>query len=247
MTQKALSTSHKPKLVLGLLILVCVTTGIYVHWNNQNIIPSLVNYFHNINQNSPFMGFCVFCVLQTLVAICGILPAAVGAIASGMIFGVWEGFLVASIATLAGALIAFWLSRSVLRKPIQAFLSKHRFFMMLEQMTETQGWKMVCLLRISPVLPFAITSYVLGFTELSTANYLIGTLASLPALLGYVVIGFLTQSGLHQTATGGIFYIKLIMMFIAISGTLLLIRKISQVFTAYLKNNPDKFHETVVK
>ncbi|GAN65025.1 hypothetical protein Abor_003_095 [Acetobacter orientalis] len=95
---------------------------------------------------------------------------------------------------------------------------------------------MVCLLRISPILPFAVTSYVLGFTELSTADYILGTLASLPALLGYVFIGTLTQNGFSQTDTGSIFYIKIAISLVAIVGTLFLIRNISQLFKKYIES-----------
>ncbi|MFT8672389.1 MAG: VTT domain-containing protein [Acetobacter orientalis] len=217
-----------------IIVFIFLIVGFYLY--DENITQNIVDYFYHMRQTSPLLGLFVFCILQTLIAVCGILPASVGAITSGMVFGVWNGFLIASATTLAGALIAFWLSRSIFRRPIQSFLSKHRFFLMLEQMTEKQGWRMVCLLRISPVLPFAITSYVLGFTELSTADYILGTLASLPALLGYVFIGTLTQNGFSQTATGSIFYIKLAMTFIAILGTFFLIRKISQVLKDYLKN-----------
>ncbi len=54
----------------------------------------------------------------------------------------------------------------------------------------------MCLMRISPVMPFAATSYALGLTQIGQRAYLLGTLASLPALLGYVVLGALADEGL---------------------------------------------------
>jgi uncharacterized membrane protein YdjX (TVP38/TMEM64 family) len=53
------------------------------------------------------------------------------------------------------------------------------------------GWRLVCVLRVSPVMPFAMTSYALGLTGISQRAYLLGTLAALPALLGYVTVGAL--------------------------------------------------------
>ena len=50
-------------------------------------------------------------------------------------------------------------------------------------------------------MPFAITSYALGLTEISGRDYLLGTLASLPALAGYVSLGALAHYGL-RTANG---------------------------------------------
>ncbi|GBR16084.1 TVP38/TMEM64 family protein [Acetobacter orientalis] len=218
------------------IILFLLPVLFLFYLNNGNTNQNIVEYFHRIKTISPFLGVIVFCILQILIAVCGVLPASVGAVTSGMIFGLQNGFLIASTTTLVGALIAFWLSRSIFRSPIQSFLNRHKFFLMLERMTEKQGWKMVCLLRISPILPFAVTSYVLGFTELSTADYILGTLASLPALLGYVFIGTLTQNGFSQTDTGSIFYIKIAISLVAIVGTLFLIRNISQLFKKYIES-----------
>ena len=48
-------------------------------------------------------------------------------------------------------------------------------------------------------MPFAATSYALGMTRIGLRAYLLGTLASLPALLGYVVLGALANEGLSAT------------------------------------------------
>jgi len=64
------------------------------------------------------------------------------------------------------------------------------------------GWRIVCLLRISPVMPFAATSYALGISAVGIEAYLLGTIASLPALLGYVYIGTLAEAGLSAWTTG---------------------------------------------
>ncbi|MGI4746050.1 MAG: hypothetical protein ACRYGI_09760 [Janthinobacterium lividum] len=47
----------------------------------------------------------------------------------------------------------------------------------------------------------AVTSYVLGLTSLRLRQYMIGTLASLLALLGYVVLGKLAGAGLNTLST----------------------------------------------
>jgi uncharacterized membrane protein YdjX (TVP38/TMEM64 family) len=64
------------------------------------------------------------------------------------------------------------------------------------------GWRIVCLLRISPVMPFAVTSYALGMSGVGIEAYAFGTLASLPALLGYVYVGTLAGAGLSAWTTG---------------------------------------------
>lgn len=79
-------------------------------------------------------------------------------------------------------------------------------------------------LRVSPVMPFAITSYALGLTEISERDYLLGTLASLPALAGYVSFGALARYGL-RTANGstqlGSFSLTLLAVGVIATGVLI--------------------------
>jgi uncharacterized membrane protein YdjX (TVP38/TMEM64 family) len=58
---------------------------------------------------------------------------------------------------------------------------------------------MVLLLRLSPAMPFSATSYLCGLSRVRQRDYLLGTLASLPALAGYVVAGSLADASLSAT------------------------------------------------
>ena len=64
------------------------------------------------------------------------------------------------------------------------------------------------LLRLSPIMPFAPMSYVLGLSSVSMPDYLLGTLAAMPALLGFAAIGSMADSGLaaYQTGSGPLFW-----------------------------------------
>jgi uncharacterized membrane protein YdjX (TVP38/TMEM64 family) len=64
------------------------------------------------------------------------------------------------------------------------------------------GWKLVRMLRISPIMPFAATSYMVSLSSICLRDYAVGTLASLPALCGYVLIGTLADAGFSAWTTG---------------------------------------------
>jgi uncharacterized membrane protein YdjX (TVP38/TMEM64 family) len=51
-------------------------------------------------------------------------------------------------------------------------------------------------------MPFSVTSYMLGLSSIELRSYTIGTLASLPALCGYVFIGTLADASLSAWMTG---------------------------------------------
>ena len=78
------------------------------------------------------------------------------------------------------------------------------------------------------MMPFAATSYALGLTGVRLRDYLLGTLASLPALLGYVVLGRLAGSGL-QAANTGAGLARWLMLVVGIAATAVLTLRIGRL------------------
>ncbi|MDD2875805.1 MAG: VTT domain-containing protein [Acidiphilium sp.] len=144
-------------------------------------------------------GWLVFIVLQMLAALVGLLPASLLGIAAGAVFGVALGFGLASAGVLLGAGIAFGLARSTLRPAIIGLLARSATLDRFDAALGRDGWRLVLLLRISPVMPFSLTSYALGLSAIGIRDYALGTLAALPALLLYVSLGALGATGLAAT------------------------------------------------
>jgi uncharacterized membrane protein YdjX (TVP38/TMEM64 family) len=149
-----------------------------------------------------FRGVFVFSALQMLVAVSGILPCSLLGVASGAIYGLVPGFFLAAGSTLAGAILSFFLSRSLFRATVERLAARRPRLRNLDALIARDAWKLVCLLRVSPIMPFSATSLALGLSPVGLRDYLIGTLASLPALCGYVFIGTLADTGFSAWATG---------------------------------------------
>jgi uncharacterized membrane protein YdjX (TVP38/TMEM64 family) len=141
-------------------------------------------------------GILGFALLQILVAATGILPASLIAIAAGASFGVAGGFLVCGGGMTIGGILAFLIARSALRPWIARRIGHLPAFVRLDEAVASGDWKIACLIRLSPVMPFAATSYGLGLTRMTFRSFLLGLVASLPALLGYVALGALGKAGL---------------------------------------------------
>jgi len=141
-------------------------------------------------------GWLAIALLQALIAASGVVPAAAMGAAAGAIYGVWIGFLLTAAGTMIGASVAFLLARSIFRPMVSGYLAKKPYMARLDESISNDGWRMVCLLRVSPIMPFAAGSYALGLTSIDFTSYLIGSFAALPALLGYVFLGHLAKAGL---------------------------------------------------
>jgi uncharacterized membrane protein YdjX (TVP38/TMEM64 family) len=173
-------------------------------------------------------GAVVFAIVQLLVAVSGIFPASLLGVAAGVIYGLVPGFLLAAGSTWAGALLSFFLSRSLFRAIIERLAVRRPRLRDLDARIAQDGWKLVCLLRISPVMPFSATSLVLGLSAVGFRDYAIGTLASLPALCGYVFIGTLADTSLSAWATGAS-PVRWILLAIGGLATLILVLRLGQL------------------
>lgn len=176
----------------------------------------------------------IFVLLQVGVAAFGFLPASLMAVAAGVTYGLWKGFLLSAAGTLVGGTLAFLLSRSVLRPWIARWIARNPRLAQLDSAVAEDGWRFVCLLRLSPIMPFAATSYGLGLTRLDLRSFLIGTFASLPALLGYVAIGAVGQAGL-SFGSGQAGSLHTLMLAIGALGTLALMIHARRLMRASLE------------
>ncbi len=147
-------------------------------------------------------GWLLLAAAQIAISVAGVLPASLLGIVAGAVYGIGGGFALAAASTLIGAVLSFRLARSLFRDSVARFVGRRPRLAAFDGLVARDGWRSVCLIRLSPVMPFAATSLMLGLSSVRLRDYMLGTLASLPALLGYVCLGNLAGVGL-ATARGG--------------------------------------------
>jgi uncharacterized membrane protein YdjX (TVP38/TMEM64 family) len=192
-----------PRIAFGVALVLCVVAGTAFAAFHPDAAAEFADRLLGATRNLGMLGIALFGLAQILVAVSGVLPAALLGAAAGAIYGVGPGFALAAVSTLLGALLAFVAARTLLRGFAERALIGRPRLRDLDDRIAGEGWRLICLLRMSPVMPFSATSYALGLSSVSTRDYLIGTLAAMPALFGYVLLGSLTRSGVAQWSVGG--------------------------------------------
>ncbi len=214
---------------LAAVLLLCIAAGSLAARLQPGGLHALLDRFVDFERAHGQASWLIAFAIQLLAALCGVLPASVPAIAAGLLYGVPQGFALCATAVLLGAILAFGASRSVFRPWVQGAIARSPRARRLDAAVAREGWRLVCLLRISPVMPFALTSYALGLTSLAPATYMLGTLMSLPPLLGYVALGRLARGGLATflaagpPASGASRALDLALLGVGVVGTVLLI------------------------
>ncbi|MCK4753414.1 MAG: TVP38/TMEM64 family protein [Planctomycetes bacterium] len=132
----------------------------------------------------------VFVVAFYMVACVLFLPGSVLTIGTGFVFKILVGAIIASIGSTLGACAAFLVGRTVARGWISRKIAANSKFAAIDNAISQQGFKIVFLIRLSPVLPFNFLNYAFGLTKVSFAKYALASwIGMFPGTLMYVYFG----------------------------------------------------------
>lgn len=90
------------------------------------------------------------------------VPGALLTLGAGFAIGLWRGIIAISVGSTIGAFLAFILGRTLLRSWVERLATKYRKFGVLDEMVGEQGFKIVLLIRLVPLIPFNALNYILG-------------------------------------------------------------------------------------
>src|SRR5687768_13635776 len=134
------------------------------------------------------IGYVVY-VLAYVVACVTFLPASPLTIGAGAIFGFVEGAIVVIIGATLGATASFLLGRTIMRRKIEAMAANNVKFRALDRAIAREGGKIVFLVRLAPIFPFAYINFAFGLTGVRTLPYMVATFFGIiPVTLAFVYI-----------------------------------------------------------
>ncbi len=134
----------------------------------------------------PFvLGFIGVYVLQTALSLPG---AAVLSLAAGAVFGTLPATLYVNVGATAGAVLAFLLSRTLLRDWVVRRFGRR--VEAIDRGLRENGLSYLLFLRLVPVFPFFLINLAAGLTGLPLRTYVLGTmLGILPGSFVYCNAG----------------------------------------------------------
>lgn len=184
-------------IVVILLILAFIIYLIVDSFTTRHI-TRLTTRFLEAVENLGFGGVVLFGLVY-IVATVLLIPGTILTIGAGFIFTRTQdgnqaiGTLIATAVVFVGATIgstlAYLLAKYFMRKTISGWASKYRIFFAIDKAIESNGLKIVFLLRLSPLLPFNVLNYFLGITSLSLKDYLLACIGFLPGTAAFTFIG----------------------------------------------------------
>jgi len=153
-------------------------------------------------EHSGWVGWIWFIVLYALSCVL-FLPGSVLSFGAGAVYGFWAGALLVSLGSVAGAFANFVSTRYLLRGWMARKFANSRKFQALDHAAAVDGWKLVILTRLSPILPHSLVSCAFGLSRISFMRYMLASwIGFLPISAAYAyggaVIGRAAKGGIHQ-------------------------------------------------
>jgi uncharacterized membrane protein YdjX (TVP38/TMEM64 family) len=191
----------------ALLLLFALVVGAYLHFDlgKYLTLESLkanrgrLEELRSAHALLFAFAFVLVYIAQTAFSLPG---AAVLSLGSGAIFGVLQGTLYVVTGATVGAVLAFWVSRTLLRDWV---LKKFGGRMEgIDRGLRESGLSYLLFLRLVPAFPFFLVNMACGVTGLPLRTYVLGTLFGIiPGSLVFVNAGasLATIESASQVAT----------------------------------------------
>jgi uncharacterized membrane protein YdjX (TVP38/TMEM64 family) len=148
-----------------------------------------------VKKLDPISGALFFLVLYIIFMLL-MLPGALLTICAGFINGILVGGLLSWSGAFMGSLVCFLVGRKLLRSTVQRWTSRYPLLeATVNVIGSSEGWKMVFLLRLSPITPYSLLSYLLATTKIDLITFLSATgTGVIPGVILYCYLGTAARS-----------------------------------------------------
>jgi uncharacterized membrane protein YdjX (TVP38/TMEM64 family) len=135
-------------------------------------------------------GVLVYAAIYVLGAVV-LAPEALLTVAAGFVYGFWGIPIVVASATV-GASLAFLIARHIAGERVRHLLETRRNLAAIDRAVAADGWKIVGLLRLSPLIPFNLQNYLFGVTAIPFRHFAAATFVGIiPGSALYTYLGVL--------------------------------------------------------
>ena len=184
----------------GFIVLIAAAILAFKYFHGQELLKQAIAW---VGQRGPW-GPIIFIAIYIAAAVL-FIPGSVLTLGGGAVFGVVWGSVYVSIGSTLGATCAFLVGRYLVRNSITRKVEGDKRFAAIDKAVAKEGWKIVGLTRLSPVLPFTLLNYAFGLTQVKLRDYILASwIGMMPGTVMGVYLGSLAQaaSGERTRSTG---------------------------------------------
>ena len=131
----------------------------------------------------------VLFVLLYIAAAVTLAPAFLLTVAAGAMFGIWRGSVIVFIGASLGASAVYVLASPLGRSRWMQRVTRDPRVAAVRTAVAGEGVRVMFLLRLSPLVPYNILNYALALSGVRYADFVVGLLGMIPAVVMYTYYG----------------------------------------------------------
>lgn len=184
--------------------------------------------FRSMIEHSGVWAPAVYVLLKTATYILAPLSGTTLKLASGALFGVWEGMALTLIGDVLGGSLNYWIARTLGRKGVQRFAGKKALVDVELATSHVGGWRALLVARVVLSAIYDFISYAAGLARLPYMQFLaVTTLGGVAPALFFAAIGDATV--ISETLT-----------YMVIAATAVVLVVIGVVYAVYRRRRADR-------
>ncbi|ESQ34503.1 hypothetical protein EUTSA_v10008173mg [Eutrema salsugineum] len=194
----------KGTILAGVLLIGSVGGFAGVGYVYRDQINTFLTQFSTLIEGYGPAGYALFIAVYAGLEILAI-PALPLTMSAGLLFGSVVGTIIVSISGTMAASVAFLIARYFARERILKLVEGNKKFLAIDKAIGENGFRVVTLLRLSPLLPFSLGNYLYGLTSVKFVPYVFGSwLGMLPGSWAYVSAGAFGRAIIQEESNVGL-------------------------------------------
>ena len=158
--------------------------------NPQDTLQDVINYVQAMGPAGVFYFGVIYLVAEILA-----VPATPLTLSAGYLFGLAQGTAVVLLAATIAATVSFFIGKTFLRSWVESVLEENPDFAKIDRAIGKEGFRLLLLVRLSPIFPFALSNYLYGASSIDFVSYFFGTLLGFtPGTIAYIYTGMVGQA-----------------------------------------------------
>ncbi|KAL9247637.1 hypothetical protein vseg_021050 [Gypsophila vaccaria] len=208
-TKTVSKNSEGDNAVKGTILAGFVLVGVVAGFGSlgffyRDQINTFLSHFSTFIEGYGPAGYGLFVLVYAGLEVLAI-PAIPLTMSAGLLFGSLTGTIIVSISGTLAASIAFLIARYFARERILKLVEGNKKFLAIDKAIGENGFRVVTLLRLSPLLPFSLGNYLYGLTSVKFVPYVLGSwLGMLPGSWAYVSAGAFGRAILQEESDVGL-------------------------------------------